>query len=419
MKKFKLFCSLIIISILLLGYQNSNTYKEKQEDILEISEKDHPIEIQKLMVQVGEKLIYINPLEPIPYISLQENETLKISNLDDYNKLEIYDNENLVYGDTTQDGKLYLMNDENKYLYQIRKTNNNEDTKDTENLTYSFYVQRDLLPTATLNVNELYPGDLFIVTIDYVNTEESISLVTPLTEYPVNFFKNKNSLNAYITVPSLQKEGNVDLEIQVKKDSDIIHSIPLSLNILQKTFETDYLYVDETLSSMRNDDASAIMQKHIDEARANPSQELYIDGPFIQPVEGRITTEYGQMRYVNDKLTSRHNGIDIAANRDTPINADQNGKIVLAMELPITGNTIIIDHGQNIYSAFYHLNGFNVEKNQIVNIGDVIGFVGTTGFSTGNHLHWCIWVNGDFTNPWELINKESKTSAYFNMVSKK
>ena len=419
MKKFRLFCLLIIISILLIGYQNSNTCKEKQEAILEISEKDQPIDIPTLMVQMGEKTIYINPVEPIPYISLEENETLKLANLDSYNQLEVYDNEKLVYGGTTQDGKLYLMDDENKYLYQIKKTNNDEATKGDENLTYSFYVQRNLSPRATLNVNELYPGDLFIISVDYVNIEETIALVTPLTEYPVKFFLNENTLNAYITVSSSQKEGTIPLEVQIKKGSDITHIIPLTLNILPKSFETDYLYVNETLSSMRNDEASATMQKHIDEARENPSQELYIDGPFIQPVEGRISTEYGQMRYVNDKLASRHNGIDIAANKDTPINADQNGKIVLVMELPITGNTIIIDHGQNIYSAFYHLNGFNVEKDQIVNTGDVIGFVGTTGFSTGNHLHWCIWVNGDFTNPWELVNEESETSAYFNMVSKK
>jgi murein DD-endopeptidase MepM/ murein hydrolase activator NlpD len=65
----------------------------------------------------------------------------------------------------------------------------------------------------------------------------------------------------------------------------------------------------------------------------------------------------------------------------------------------VRGNVVFIDHGRGVFSAFYHLSELDTETGKRINAGDVIGKVGTTGFSTGDHLHWSMWVNGIYVDP--------------------
>lgn len=95
------------------------------------------------------------------------------------------------------------------------------------------------------------------------------------------------------------------------------------------------------------------------------------------------------MRYVNDALTSyRHSGTDYAVPKGTPVKALNRGRVNLSMFLTLTGNTVVIDHGFGLFTVYFHLDSLNVEKNQMVHQGDIIGTVGSTGFSTGPHLHY-------------------------------
>lgn len=95
------------------------------------------------------------------------------------------------------------------------------------------------------------------------------------------------------------------------------------------------------------------------------------------------------MRYVNDALTSyRHSGTDYAVPKGTPVKAPNNGRVNLSMFLTLTGNTVVIDHGLGLFSVYFHMDSLNVEKGQMVVKGDSIGTVGSTGFSTGPHLHY-------------------------------
>ena len=114
------------------------------------------------------------------------------------------------------------------------------------------------------------------------------------------------------------------------------------------------------------------------------SDEDLTDGDYILPTTGRLSTEYGETRYVNGSPTSyRHSGLDIATPRGTPVYATNSGKVLLATPLILTGNTILIDHGQGIFSTYFHLNKLTVKEGEMVKNGDLIGEVGTTGFSTG------------------------------------
>jgi len=126
------------------------------------------------------------------------------------------------------------------------------------------------------------------------------------------------------------------------------------------------------------------------------------EGSFIMPLENDISTGFGTKRIMNKKMISAHRGVDIRGKEGEPVKASNNGRIVLAEELFLGGNTIIIDHGQGLYSIYMHLSKFNSDLNDRVSRGDVIGYVGSTGRSTGPHLHFGVKVNTISVNPFSL-----------------
>ena len=124
---------------------------------------------------------------------------------------------------------------------------------------------------------------------------------------------------------------------------------------------------------------------------------------FISPLDGRISSTFGKKRYYNGKAKSPHKGTDIAAKRGTPIIAAESGIVALKEELFFNGNTIYLDHGEGVVSIYCHMQKFAVNKGDEVQKGDVIGYVGTTGRSTGPHLHFGIILNNEAVDPGVFI----------------
>jgi murein DD-endopeptidase MepM/ murein hydrolase activator NlpD len=173
-----------------------------------------------------------------------------------------------------------------------------------------------------------------------------------------------------------------------------------TLTVGTKKFKTQYLKVTKQMESMKqNTKRIAEDQKKIDAARSNSKSEFLFTSTFIVPVKGRISTEYGQTRYVNGKFDKSHMAIDYAAKTGTPVKATNDGIVVLADSLYLTGKSIYIDHGMELFSQYIHLNKISVKPGQKVKRGDVIGTVGTTGFSTGPHLHFAFWAHNTQVNP--------------------
>lgn len=113
-----------------------------------------------------------------------------------------------------------------------------------------------------------------------------------------------------------------------------------------------------------------------------------------QPVKGRVTGRYGDMRVFNDIVTSQHFGQDLATSIGKTVVAANDGIVVLAKNLFLSGNTIAIDHGHGLLSSYLHLNSISVQVGQYIKSGDKIGAVGATGRVTGAHLDWRIsWFN--------------------------
>lgn len=122
-------------------------------------------------------------------------------------------------------------------------------------------------------------------------------------------------------------------------------------------------------------------------------------GKFIKPVSGRMSSKFGYRIHPISKRRKMHNGVDWAAPTGTSIRAAGSGKVITAAYLRGYGNTVIIDHGGKISTLYGHCSRLNVKKGAYVKQGQVIAKVGSTGYSTGPHLHFEVRVNGKPVNP--------------------
>ncbi len=127
---------------------------------------------------------------------------------------------------------------------------------------------------------------------------------------------------------------------------------------------------------------------------------------FLRPVADEYPTSapYGQRRsYNSGPVSGFHAGQDFAAPEGAPIIAPAAGVVVLAEELMVRGNAVLIDHGGGVFSGYWHLVDIAVSAGQQVQPGDLLGHVGTTGLSTGNHLHWELRINGYAADPMQWL----------------
>ena len=145
--------------------------------------------------------------------------------------------------------------------------------------------------------------------------------------------------------------------------------------------------------------------ERLEEFKARVTPEKYWNGPFVRPNEGPVSTGYGVRRYYNGEFAEDyyHRGIDYADYEGGAIVAPAAGIVGLvgleSQGFEINGNTIGIDHGQGVTSAFVHLSRIDVKEGDFVKAGQIIGGVGSTGISTGPHLHWGLYVHGISIDP--------------------
>ena len=134
--------------------------------------------------------------------------------------------------------------------------------------------------------------------------------------------------------------------------------------------------------------------------------ERHWQGSLVRPSSGYVSTEFGVQRYYNGVYADDyyHRGVDYAAATGSPIVAPAAGYIRLVGRVrrdgfEIHGNTVGIDHGQGVLSFMIHMNRVDVQEGEFVAAGQTVGGVGSTGASTGPHLHWGLYVNGIAVDP--------------------
>ncbi len=139
----------------------------------------------------------------------------------------------------------------------------------------------------------------------------------------------------------------------------------------------------------------ALMETPAGRARADQRWS----GRFIRPVRGNLSSRYGMRVHPIFGVRRMHTGIDFSAPHGTPIVAADSGVVVEARYLRGYGNTVIIDHGGGVATLYAHCSAILVQEGQEVQRGQIIARVGSTGYSTGPHLHFEVRINGEPVNP--------------------
>lgn len=149
--------------------------------------------------------------------------------------------------------------------------------------------------------------------------------------------------------------------------------------------------------------AEAELQAEIRQALANSSNENFVGGQFLWPIPGyyTITSPFGYRTHPTTGVYKLHTGVDIAGSKISgkPILAANSGKVIKAGYNRGYGNYVVIDHGGGYSTLYGHASSLAVSAGQSVTRGDTIAYVGTTGYSTGYHLHFEIIENGEYKDP--------------------
>jgi murein DD-endopeptidase MepM/ murein hydrolase activator NlpD len=127
------------------------------------------------------------------------------------------------------------------------------------------------------------------------------------------------------------------------------------------------------------------------------------EGAFERPHPGGMTPNFGEKRIYNNVPRSTHSGVDIEAAYGSPVRASNSGRVVLAKDLYFSGKTVIIDHGLGLFTFYCHFSRLNVSRGEMVKKGAVIALAGSTGRSTGPHLHWGVRLLGSRVDPAALL----------------
>lgn len=150
---------------------------------------------------------------------------------------------------------------------------------------------------------------------------------------------------------------------------------------------------------------AAIKRAEAEKAAAGVEEHPYTGGAFRWPCPSstRVTSDYGTRVSPMSGASSNHKGIDIGASAGADIIAAADGTVTVASYSSAAGNYVMIDHGGGLYTVYMHASSLLVSPGQTVSAGDVIAKVGSTGISTGSHLHFGVSLNGSYVSPWSYL----------------
>ena len=246
----------------------------------------------------------------------------------------------------------------------------------------------------------LHPGD--VARIDVDGAIDAEQLTGTALEHDIFFHFD----------PQLQKHRalvGIDLETKPGAYNLRIHRgghepATVTLHVLPKKFGERRLRVPgsfveppvEAVEQIKRDTAV------LNEAYARVSPRKWRDA-FVLPVDGKPTSNFGTRSFYNGQPRSPHAGVDFVGSVGTPIRAANRGEIAVARPMYFTGNTVVVDYGDRLFSVFAHLSEMRVKAGDAVEPTTVVGLVGATGRVTGPHLHWSVRLNGARVDPLSLV----------------
>ncbi len=218
------------------------------------------------------------------------------------------------------------------------------------------------------------------------------------------FEKNGQKI-AWIAIHLKTKPGTYPIQWSSDHTSPPYQHTTDTIQVVKGDFRVSHITVEKKMASFDKAALERIRADHaaIQQAYQTPTSIQNTWPAMIMPTKGVISTPFAAQRYVNGKPRSPHSGLDIAAPTGTPVKAPLAGEVVLVADMFLNGLLVVIGHGDGIHSIYAHLHKTFVKQGDILKQGDVFAEVGTTGRSTGPHLHWGVQFHGNKINPLSML----------------
>lgn len=242
--------------------------------------------------------------------------------------------------------------------------------------------------------SKIYQGDAFMVRVSGLKKKAEPSAV--LNNKSLSFSScGKGCFVAIGAVDLTASPGTYKIPLKVGRRKSM-----LRMRVLESRFETIHLTLPEEKVSPGTEDIERIKKEAdlLNSLWLVDSGKLW-EGSFVLPLDNPLSTSFGTKRIINKETVSLHRGLDMQGEEGEGIKASNTGRVVLTEEFFFGGKTVVVDHGQGIFTVYMHLSNFNVCPGDLVSKDDIIGFVGSSGRSSGPHLHFGVKVKGVSTNP--------------------
>jgi murein DD-endopeptidase MepM/ murein hydrolase activator NlpD len=258
------------------------------------------------------------------------------------------------------------------------------------------------LPAPTLSVTHsaraLRPGEVVILTIGGATAPVEVRALN--VTWPAHAM-GQHRWRALIGIDLATKPGRYDVTV-----TSGTTQVTYPLAVRARSFPTRRLSVDPALVNPPPE-AQARIEREARELEAiwaaSPPDRLW-SARFVRPVPDRANSAFGTHSIFNGEPRSQHGGADFLSPEGTPVTAPNAGRVVIAAARYFSGNTVVLDHGQGLFSLLAHLSEIDVDPGDLVPAGAVIGKVGATGRVTGAHLHWTVRLNGARVDPLSLLH---------------
>ncbi len=250
------------------------------------------------------------------------------------------------------------------------------------------------------SVEDFISGFIFLSKI----VEQDQNIITTIQE---------NKVLAEEKLKELETTRNQILALQERKqaeEAEYEKQVDAKMALLDQ-LESEEAVLEEELEEMEKQSASIAAEINSYYASLSSTDVAYTytgSGVFGWPlaIQGRVSSNFGYRIHPISGTRRLHAGVDIAAPAGTPILAAESGTVIRVQNLSTGyGHNVIVAHGSNISTLYGHMSSINVSVGQTVSRGQRLGGVGSTGASTGNHLHFEVRVNGSPVSPWGYISQ--------------
>lgn len=249
-------------------------------------------------------------------------------------------------------------------------------------------------------------GDPVGVQLRFAADPKIENVAVTLDGTPLRVFRSAARAVALGSVPLGSETGTLPLTVSLTDEFGRTMRFARTVAVAADPRGVELLNLSPEVLSSSTPENRELEETTLEAAYARGLDQPRWRQPFLLPVEGVGSSSFGASRqYGPGGNISFHQGADIAAPEGTPIRATNQGTVRVAGFFPIKGGLVVLDHGGGVFSLYFHQSQIRVEVGDEVKRGAVIGEVGTTGLSTGPHLHWEMRVNEEATNPLEWVGK--------------